>query len=77
MFDPIYLSLTTIIGIVIWSIRLEGRVNEANIAVGVAKVIADQRLIDLKELITTQLEAIDTRLERIERKVLNGSYTAR
>lgn len=44
----------------VWALRLEGKVN-----------VADQRGIDLKELIVVQLDSIDKRLSRIERS-MNG-----
>ena len=50
-----------IIGGVVWAVRLEGRVNTAI-----------QRHEDLKELINTKFDAIEQRLDRIER-ALNGA----
>lgn len=36
--------------------------------------VQEQRHLDLVTLINTQFEHLDTRLERLERKVLNGDY---
>lgn len=36
--------------------------------------VAEQAFVDLKELINQRFDAQDQRLERIERKVLNGDY---
>ena len=64
---PELVSLLAVLGsaavaATVWFVRLEGRVN-----------VLDQRFLDLKELIEQRFDAIDARLERIERHVLNGS----
>ena len=48
------------IGVVVWSVRQEGRINTQK-----------QRIEDLKELINVRFDNSDERLERIER-CLNG-----
>ena len=53
-------GLAYVFAAVIWGIRLEGRVN-----------VQEQRHTDLRELINTRFDALDTRLERVE-KALNG-----
>lgn len=50
-----------VFGAIIWSIRLEGRVNSA-----------DLRHADLKELLNEKFDAMDYRLERMER-AMNGA----
>lgn len=50
-----------LIGIVVWGVRLEGKVNNQ-----------DQRYGDLKELINTQFDNVNGRLDRIER-AMNGA----
>ena len=54
-------AATLIVGIIVWAVRLEGRINTA-----------DQKHLDLKELIEAKFEGLDNRLERIER-ALNGA----
>ena len=51
---------TSIFCIIAWALRLEGRVNTA-----------DQRHLDLKELINTRFDSVDDRLDRVERSI-NG-----
>ena len=56
---------TTLLGVIIWALRLEGRVNEQDI-----------KHASLKELIETKFDNMDDRLERIER-ALNGALKRR
>lgn len=60
--DPFYSLGIAIVGAVVWGVRLEGRVNAA-----------EQRHLDLKELINSQLGDINRRLSRIERSI-NGHF---
>ena len=53
-------GLAYVFAAVIWGIRLEGRVN-----------VQEQRHADLRELISTRFDTVESRLERIE-KALNG-----
>ena len=53
-------TVASVFGITVWSIRLEGRVNNLS-----------QRQDDLKELINSRFDDIDARLSRIERS-MNG-----
>jgi hypothetical protein len=57
--------LGTLVGTVVWAIRLEGRVNAAEV-----------RATDLKELIESKFDDLDTRLDRMERS-MNGHTTHR
>jgi hypothetical protein len=50
--------VTSVFGITAWGLRLEGRVNGL-----------DQRTIDLEKLMNVRCDAIEQRLERIERKL--------
>lgn len=59
--DIYYYLATSLVGVIVWAIRLEGRVNTS-----------DQKHSDLKELINAKFEGLDKRLERMER-ILNGS----
>lgn len=60
MIDGLMPAVGFVIGGLVWGLRLEGRVNTA-----------DQRFLDLKELINSQFSGMDRRLERIER-AMNG-----
>jgi hypothetical protein len=60
MYYAISLGASWVIGVVVWAFRLEGRINTN-----------EQRHLDLKELINTRFDALDRRLERVER-TLNG-----
>lgn len=60
----IYIS-SVLVGSIIWGLRLEGRVNTID-------QLEKQKSEDLKELFNTRFNAMDQRLERIERS-LNGS----
>ncbi len=61
----------TILTVVAWAFRLEGRVNTAEKLNEQQEVLRDGKHADLKELINTKFDAQDKRLERIER-ALNG-----
>jgi hypothetical protein len=52
---------------IVWSIRLEGRVNTT-------ERLSDQRFSDLEKLLNAKFDAVGDRLERIER-TLNGTLT--
>ena len=56
---------TSAFGVIVWALRLEGRINTA-----------DQKYLDLKELINTKFDSVSDRLERIERS-LNGYLHAK
>ena len=58
-----YYFISGCLGIIVWAIRLESKVHQNDI-----------RQIDLKELIESKLSDVKSRLERIERLILNGSY---
>lgn len=59
--EQVYIWLaTTVFGVLVWAIRLEGRVN-----------MSDQKDLALKELIDSKFDAINDRLDRIDRS-LNG-----
>lgn len=58
----IYLWLgMSVCGVLVWALRLEGRVN-----------LADQKYVDLLRLIDSKFDAVNDRLDRIDRSV-NGS----
>lgn len=50
--------VTTVLGAIIWGLRLESKVN-----------VAEQRHNDLRELISVRFDGVEQRLDRIERLV--------
>jgi len=69
MFDTalIIFLATGAFGIIVWGQKLQGKVDAQ-------EKLNDQKQIDLKELVNTRFDAIDTRLDRIERG-MNGFLT--
>lgn len=59
---------TTLVGTIVWAIRLEAKVNTQ-------ERLQTQKHQDLKELINVRFDAIGNRLDRIE-KALNGHFGA-
>lgn len=73
-FISVYMYITSaVLGGVVWAVRQEGRITGVSNSILNLEKISDQRADDAKELVNVKLEAIDKRLERIERLILNGS----
>lgn len=64
--------VSTIMGVVAWALRLEGRINTAEKLTETKDELYMQKHNDLKELINSKFDTADNRLERIER-ALNGA----
>ena len=63
-----------LVGTITWAAQLHSKVNVTAQKQEDYMLQVRQQHEDLKELIQLRADAIDVRLQRIERKVLNGSY---
>lgn len=63
-----------ILGIFGWAFTLNSRMSVQETETANLKETNGAKLDSLKELFETKFDDMDTRLERIERHVLNGSY---
>lgn len=60
-----------------WLWNRQSRINERVVELDKQTAVTNQGIEDLKVLINTRFDDMDYRLERVERKVLNGSYGER
>lgn len=68
----ILFGISSLIGSIVWGLRLEGRVNAASQKIEDKDEVYNTKVNGLRDLINTQFSGVDNRLERIER-ALNGS----
>lgn len=57
-----------------WIVKRQAATNAKVIELDKQTAVTNQGIEDLKELINTRFDNMDYRLERVERKVLNGDY---
>lgn len=77
--DSLITALSTAaLGVVGWAFKRQGDTNtqvvEHDKRIALVEQSLDVKFDDLKELITARFDSSDQRLERVERKVLNGDY---
>mgnify|MGYP001568286930 CR=1 FL=1 len=66
MLELAIFGATSVIGTIVWMVRLEGRVNQADTRIDGLKELINQRFDDL-------IENSNSRLDRIERS-MNGHF---